>query len=157
MNNVSILTVENATPKVLPILYDKQGAEIAELDDKKRKGRKLRYQSAIELQGAIELWKESSRAVNMPLSLQGLAAALDIDIDTLRNYSKRDKFRLTILRAREYIEATISAKLLSRETFTPGLIFYLINTFPEHWQNTVRSTVDSRSLEHIQVVIKQEK
>lgn len=64
-----------------------------------------------------------------PYTMSGLAYALGINRRTLIHYEERDKFSLTIKKAREKVEADVERRMSDRDTFTPGLIFNAKNNF----------------------------
>jgi hypothetical protein len=74
-----------------------------------------------------------------PYTMSGLAEYLDIDRKTLVNYGNRDKYFLTIKRARAKVEHDLEVRLL--ESRTPvGVIFNLKNNFS--WIDESKQTLD---------------
>ena len=64
-----------------------------------------------------------------PYTMSGLAYWLEMDRQTLLNYSKTEKFFGTIKRAKARVEHDIERRMNDKETFTPGLIFNAKNNF----------------------------
>lgn len=109
-------------------------------------GRPLLYKTVKELEGKIDeyfAWcdnrtksmfvKELGDNIEVsdpaPYTMSGLAYALDMDRKSLLNYAKRDKFFLTIKKARQRVEQDVETRMNDRNTFTPGLIFNAKNNF----------------------------
>lgn len=80
-----------------------------------------------------EIWSEKNGTMVVPdpqpYAMSGLAYALEMDRRSLINYASRDKFFLTLKRARERVEADVERRMLHKDTFTPGLIFNAKNNF----------------------------
>lgn len=109
-------------------------------------GRPLLYKTVKELEAKIEeyfAWCDNrTKSVFVkdlgdnievsdpaPYTMSGLAYALDMDRKSLLNYSKRDKFFLTIKKARQRVEQDVETRMNDKNTFTPGLIFNAKNNF----------------------------
>lgn len=64
-----------------------------------------------------------------PYTMAGLAYALGMSRQSLINYGNKDEFFDTIKRARERVEKDIEIRMISKDTFTPGVIFNAKNNF----------------------------
>lgn len=96
-------------------------------------GRPLKFESVEELETRINEYFESCYTedgdIVRPLTLSGLAAALDVDRKTLRNYGERDEFLPTIRRARLKVEAFAEEQLFRSSGPVAGVQFSLRNNF----------------------------
>ena len=63
-----------------------------------------------------------------PFTMSGLANALDVDRKTLLNYTEKDEFFHTIMRAKRKCEQYVEERLFDREG-NRGAIFSLSNNF----------------------------
>lgn len=78
---------------------------------------------------------------NKPYTMSGLANSLDMDRRTLLNYSKDEKFFLTIKKARQRVEQQLEENLY-RLGNNSGIIFNLKNNF--NWKDNEENTnIDS--------------
>lgn len=88
-------------------------------------GRPLKFQSVKELQQKIDAYFAERQAANKPISITGLALALDTTRETLCDYGERDEFSDTIKRAKLRVENFYEERLtLANAT---GPIFALKN------------------------------
>lgn len=62
-----------------------------------------------------------------PYTMAGLAYAVGVDRETIRNYSKKEEFFGTVKRAREKVQTDVERRLM--ETQPTGAIFNLKNNF----------------------------
>lgn len=92
-------------------------------------GRPLKYSDPKELEKDIQEYFNYCDENNKPLTMSGLAYALDMDRKTLLNYSNREKFFPTIKKAKERIERFNEEILYSKDVPTVGVIFNLKNNF----------------------------
>lgn len=116
----------------------------------KKNGRPLLFKSAAQLEKKINEYFDAcdNRIVEVlsmgkvvkvkspaPYGMAGLAYHLGMERRTLINYGKRDKFFLTIRKARARVEKDIENRLM--EANTTGAIFNLKNNFG--WEDKTRS------------------
>jgi len=98
-------------------------------------GRPLKFQSIEELQTAIDAYFEEMKAsffintdgipIYEPLTITGLALALDTTRQTLMDYEERDEFTDTIKKAKTRIENYAEKRIFSSNP--TGAIFALKN------------------------------
>lgn len=88
-------------------------------------GRPLKFQNVDELQNKIDNYFASREVENKPVSITGLALALDTTRETLCDYQEKDEYSDTIKRAKLRVENFYEEKL----TFgaPAGSIFALKN------------------------------
>ena len=91
-------------------------------------GRPAKYTSAEDMQRDIDKYYRDCEKRNAPLTMAGLAVALDMDRITLASYSNKDQFLNTIKKARQKIEAS-AAERLEKQPNCTGIIFSLKNNF----------------------------
>jgi len=108
-------------------------------------GRPMKYSDPDKLQEAIDLYFESlvvdmpdGTTMSKPPLLSGLAYALDIDTETLRNYGKKDDFFGIVKRARQKVEMAFEERLLSNAP--TGAIFNLKANFMYRDADTPRDS-----------------
>ncbi len=92
-----------------------------------KRGRPKKYTEVDIMQQKIDSYFKACDEKHMPYTMSGLALALDMDRKSLLNYSKDDKFFLTIKKARNRVE-----KFAEERLFFPnatGVIFNLKNNF----------------------------
>lgn len=69
-----------------------------------------------------------------PYTLSGLAEALDMDLETLRNYSKKNKFFGTVEKAKRKVHRFQEEKLFNKDS-SGGAQFALKNNFSKVWRD----------------------
>lgn len=69
-----------------------------------------------------------------PYTLSGLAEALDMDLETLRNYSKKNKFFGTVEKAKRQVHRFQEEKLFNKDS-SGGAQFALKNNFSRVWRD----------------------
>lgn len=116
-------------------------------------GRPRKFKSVKELQDKIDLYFESCRGINKetgeevyirPLTITGLALALDTTRDVLLDYQNDPdlkEFSYTIKRAKQIIESYAEEQLYSNPR-TAGVIFAMKNNYG--WVDKTESTVDQK-------------
>jgi hypothetical protein len=92
-------------------------------------GRPLKFETPEQLQEAINAYYSECEIKEKPLSLSGLAEALDIARKTLVNYSYRDEFLPTIEKARRKVERDNEERLIGGKGNATGIIFSMKNNF----------------------------
>lgn len=97
-------------------------------------GRPLKYQTPELLQQAIDAYYADCERRQAPLTMSGLAYALDMSRQALKEYGDRDRFGDAVKRARARIEHQLEEGLLTRERQVAGHIFNLKNNFG--WKDT---------------------
>lgn len=129
-------------------------------DEKRRRGRPLKFKSAAELQKKIDAYFEScyeerwiedkktgewipvrDRNGNIikdqirPFTITGLAVALNTTRETLLDYEERDEYSDTIKAAKQRIENFAEEQLFNAEARNmTGIIFNLKNNY-SRWQD----------------------
>ena len=79
-----------------------------------KRGRPLKFKSVKALEKAIEEYFLRCREMQEPVTITGLALALDTTRETLMDYEKRDKFSDTIKKAKLRIENVYEKRLIAR-------------------------------------------
>ncbi len=80
----------------------------------KKIGRSLKFKSARELQKRIDAYFAECEKTGEPLTVTGLALALDTSRETLLNYQKRDGYEDIVRRAKMRIENAYEKRLIAR-------------------------------------------
>jgi DNA-binding XRE family transcriptional regulator len=102
-------------------------------------GRPLRFQSVEELDQVILGYFEKCEKTNKPLTLAGLANAIDVDRKTLLNYSHNEEFFPSIKKAKSLCEQ-YAEEMLFQGRNVAGVIFNLKNNYSD-WKD--KSEVDN--------------
>lgn len=79
-----------------------------------KRGRPLKFKSAAELEGKIEEYFAECVRTGEPLTVTGLALALDTTRDVLMDYEGKDGFSNTIKKAKLRIENAYEKRLIAR-------------------------------------------
>lgn len=103
-----------------------------------RVGRPKKFKSNKHLQDAIYSYFESCCKNDEWPTVTGLCNHLDIERQTLLNYSKKEEFFDTIKRAKEILQESLERQLVNGVNVA-GTIFNLINNYG--WQN--KTVVDN--------------
>ena len=90
--------------------------------------RPLKFKTVKEMRVKIDAYFKQCDLNEEPLTITGLALALDCDPDTLLNYGKKEEFFGTVKRAKLKIEHYLELSLY-RPTNVTGIIFNLKNNF----------------------------
>ena len=99
--------------------------EMKENDNKGVGGRPPKWNTPEELQKEIDKYFEECSKNNEPLTITGLALALDTTRETLMDYQNNDEFSYTVKRAKLYIENAYEHRLI--QNGRAGDIFALKN------------------------------
>lgn len=97
--------------------------------------RPLKYKTVKELEQAIKRYFSSAEATGRPLTISGLALALDTSRQTLLDYEAKEGFTDTVKKAKLKIENWTEEQLFTNPR-TAGIIFNLTNNFG--WINKQR-------------------
>jgi len=89
-------------------------------------GRPPKFTDEKQMQAAIDKYFTQCEEKKTPLTISGLAIALDMTTQSLRNYEKTSRFFGTINRAKQFVENYIEQALISGGAAT-GPIFWLKN------------------------------
>ena len=89
-------------------------------------GRPPKFETPEEMQKAIDAFYAESEAKDWPLTITGLALAIGMTTETLRQYAEKDEFSATVKTAKGIVEADVERRLLSGQAAT-GAIFWLKN------------------------------
>jgi len=102
-------------------------------------GRPLKFKTVKELQQKIDAyfescWEDTEEGKKMirPLTITGLALALDTTRDTLLDYEEKDGFSDTVKKAKQRVENFAEEQLFINPR-TAGIIFNMVNNWG--WQN----------------------
>lgn len=92
-------------------------------------GRPPKWTTPEELQKDIDKYFEECKKTGEPLTITGLAIALDTYRQTLMNYEEKDEFFDTIKKAKLKIENFAEKQLYNKDVPTTGVIFNLKNNY----------------------------
>ena len=106
-------------------------------------GRPLKFNSAVEMQTAINEYFAKCDAEDRPYTVSGLAVALDTNRQTLINYEGKDEFVDTIKNAKAKIEAYNEEMLYNKNIPTVGVIFNLKNNYGWKDKQEIEAEVNS--------------
>jgi hypothetical protein len=95
------------------------------MTEKNKGGRPLKFKTVEELQSAIDKYFSSCNEETEPMTITGLAIALDTDRKTLCNYEDKPEFFDTIKMAKLRVENAYEKRLVKRGN--GGDIFALKN------------------------------
>lgn len=90
-----------------------------------RVGRPLKFQTVEDMETQIQAYFDDCEKTSEPLTITGLAMALDTSRETLMNYSTKEEYFDTIKRAKLIIENAYEKRLISNGR--AGEIFALKN------------------------------
>jgi len=91
----------------------------------KHAGRPPKYTSVEQVQAKLDIYFAERLESKRPLTIQGLAIALDLSRQGLLEYSKKDQFSDIITKARQVVVDSVEENLLSGGG--AGAIFWLKN------------------------------
>ena len=106
-------------------------------------GRPLKFNSAEEMQTAINQYFAKCDAEDRPYTVSGLAVALDTNRQTLINYEDKGEFFDTIKKAKAKIEAYNEEMLYNKNIPTTGVIFNLKNNYGWKDKQEIEAEVNS--------------
>ena len=92
-------------------------------------GRPPKWNTPEELQKDIDKYFEECKKTKEPLTITGLAIALDTYRDVLIDYQEKDEFSNTIKKAKLKIENFAEKQLYNKDVPTTGVIFNLKNNY----------------------------
>lgn len=92
-------------------------------------GRPLKFKTPEDLENAINQYFAECEVKEKPKTMCGLALALGIDRKTLVNYSNKDEFFHTVIKARQIVEQQNEEMLVSGKGSATGIIFSMKNNF----------------------------
>ena len=101
---------------------------MGEKTNKNPVGRPLKFKNEKELQKKIDAWLKSCKKEKRPLTITGLALALNTSRDLLVDYGNRDEFSYTIKRAKLLCENYAEESLFLGKNVA-GAIFNLKNNY----------------------------
>ena len=104
-------------------------------------GRPLKFKSAEELQEKIDSWLEDCKKKNRPLTITGLAIALDTTRETLLDYQEKEEFSDTIIKAKQLCENYADEYLFTGKNVA-GAIFNMVNNY-KGWKNKYNQDITS--------------
>lgn len=91
-------------------------------------GRPVKYKTAEEMQVLIDAYFDECKEESRPLTISGLAYALDMTREGLIHYTAKEQFTDTILRAKKKIEAFAEESLWTVKN-SSGVMFSLKNNY----------------------------
>jgi hypothetical protein len=109
-------------------------------------GRPPKYASPEDMQRDIDAYFATCTDEKPPL-ISGLAYALDMSTEALRNYQEKDEFLATVKRAKQKVEMAMEQRLY--QPSATGVIFGLKNNFG--WKDKTESEVSGPNGGPIQV------
>ena len=92
-------------------------------------GRLPKYTSNEEVEQIINNYYADCENRDAPLTMSGLAEALDLSRQSLVNYSKNELFFDTILKAKRKVEKDQAERLVGGKGNATGIIFSLKNNY----------------------------
>jgi len=96
-------------------------------------GRPLKFKSVQELERLIEKYFKECDKKEKPLTITGLAIALNTTRETLLDYEAKDEFSFTIKKAKTMCENYVEERLFGN-TQVAGAIFNLKNNY-KRWKD----------------------
>ena len=118
---------------------------MAKTGDKKKApnkpGRPLRWESAEDMQKAIDAYFARQDEQSRPYTVTGLALALDMDRDRLIQYENREPFYDAIKKAKRMCQEYAEERLFSNAV--AGVIFNLKNN--HGWRDEQHKVVDQQT------------
>jgi hypothetical protein len=109
-------------------------------------GRPPKYTSAAVMQADIDAYFATCDSDNPPL-ISGLAYALDMTTESLRNYAAQDEYSATIKKAKQRVEMSFEKNLNGGACV--GSIFWLKNNagWKDKSEQELSGSVDVRAIE----------
>lgn len=98
-------------------------------------GRPTKYNKPEEMQSDIDAYFSQCFADEKPVTISGLAYALDMTTECLRNYGTKDEFSATVKKAKQRVEIALEERLAGNAP--TGAIFNLKNNFG--WKDKVET------------------
>ena len=92
-------------------------------------GRPPKWTTPEELQIDIDKYFDECKKTGEPLTITGLAIALDTYRDVLIDYQEKDEFSNTVKKAKQKIENFAEKQLYNKDVPTTGVIFNLKNNY----------------------------
>jgi len=80
-------------------------------EQKSKRGRKPKYSAVEEMQQKIDAYFAECEAKEKPPTISGLALALDMTTQGLREYSAKDQFSATVRKAKQRVEVALEERL----------------------------------------------
>ena len=113
------------------------------------------YNDIDKFESKVKKYFKECDANNRPYTMSGLANSLDMDRRSLLNYSKDEKFFLTIKKARQRVEQQLEENLY-RLGNNSGIIFNLKNNFNWKDSDINANTDDLNKVQELLTKIKEE-
>lgn len=105
-----------------------------------KRGRPLKFESVEQLEDKISIYLDDCMEKKRPLTVTGLALALDTTRETLLDYEEKDEFSYTVKRAKLIIQNYVEEYLFNGKNVA-GAIFNLVNNYG--WTNKSQTDVTS--------------
>lgn len=114
-------------------------------------GRPVKYKTNAEVQEVVDRYFNECDLKDKPYTMSGLALELDISRETLCQYTNKDEFSDTLLRARQKVQSYAEGQLYRTQGTVNGVIFSLSNNFgwsskSETESKNINATVDLSGL-----------
>ena len=103
-------------------------------------GRPKLYTSADQMQQVIDAYFEECKESEEPLTISGLALALDMTTETLRQYGEGEEFSSTVRKAKQKVENYVEKRLMAGGQ-AAGPIFNLKNNVG--WKDKTETDITS--------------
>jgi hypothetical protein len=117
-------------------------------------GRPLKYTNIEDMQKDIDAYFQDCQDNKRPLTVTGLAYALDMDTHSIRNYEERDQFFTAIQKARMRILMQKEELLSSKTTQVAGLIFDLKNNYSGLYKDKTEQEVTGNQNINVTIIRK---
>jgi len=91
-------------------------------------GRPPKFKTPEEMQKVIDAYFQECKDNEEPVTVSGLAYALDMSTHALRNYEQKDEFLPTVKKSKQRAEMAMEKKLVTGHSVA-GVIFNLKNNF----------------------------
>lgn len=108
-------------------------------------GRPLKFKTVEELKAKIDAYFSNCAETKRPLTITGLAVALDTSRETLMNYEEKEEFFDTVKSAKEIIHNFVEEYLFTGKNVA-GAIFNLKNNYGWKEKSETDITSDGKAL-----------
>ena len=106
-------------------------------------GRPPKYETPEQMQEVIDAYLVDCEDREKPPTVSGLAYALDMSTESLRNYQCKEEFLATVKKAKQWVEVGLEERL--HEPAPTGAIFNLKNNFG--WKDVTERVNKSDDIE----------
>lgn len=120
----------------------------ARLKTKHAGGRPLRWNKPEELEAELNQYVIKMRETGEIMTMSGLALFLGVDVDTIRNYCKKDEFFYVFKKARLIIQQTCEQYMFSGRN-PIGAIFLMKNHFSNLYKDRQEIAVTHETIDNV--------